>query len=59
MADPVYVALAEVQQIAGVHRRARLETGTVVQFGVHGPIKAHYRLEGAAEVLWSAEIEEA
>lgn len=50
MSEPFYVARAEVYKVAGVHRRARLETGTEVDFGVHGPIKRHYRLEGAPDL---------
>jgi hypothetical protein len=45
MTEPFYVARAEVAKIAGVHRRATLETGTEVDFGVHGAIKAHYQLD--------------
>ncbi|GBD32371.1 MAG: hypothetical protein KatS3mg081_1890 [Gemmatimonadales bacterium] len=50
MTDSFYVARAEVEKIAGVHRRARLATGTVIDFGVHGPIKAHYRLEESGDL---------
>jgi hypothetical protein len=39
-----YIARAEIARLEGTHRRATLEDGTVVEFGVHGPIKAHYRL---------------
>lgn len=45
MSDPFYVARAEVEKVAGVRRRARLETGVEIEFGVHGPIKGHYGLE--------------
>lgn len=45
MTDPLYTARAHVSKVGGVHRRARLGDGTVVDFGVHGPIKAHYRLD--------------
>jgi len=45
MSDPVYVAKASVIKVDGIHRRARLETGTEIEFGVHGPIKAHYGLD--------------
>lgn len=50
MSDPFYVAHSRVRRIEGVHRRARLETGAEVDFGVHGPIKQHYRLEGAPDL---------
>ncbi len=45
MADPFYTARARVEKVRGVHRRATLEDGTTVDFGVHGPIKTHYRLD--------------
>jgi hypothetical protein len=43
--EPFYTARASVHKLQGVHRRARLETGTEVDFGVHGPVKAMYRLD--------------
>lgn len=43
--EPFYSARSRVERIAGVHRRATLETGHTVDFGVHGPIKAHYRID--------------
>lgn len=46
MSEPFYSARARVERVAGVHRRATLATGTRVEFGVHGPIRAHYRIEG-------------
>ncbi|HLU26111.1 MAG TPA: hypothetical protein VKZ58_10450 [Longimicrobiales bacterium] len=45
MEDSFYVARARIEKVEGVHRRARLEAGTTVEFGVHGPIKAHYGIE--------------
>jgi hypothetical protein len=45
MNEPIYVARCEVRKVAGVHRRALLEDGTAVEFGVHGPIKRHYHLD--------------
>lgn len=45
MSDPFYVARVRVRKVEGVHRRAELETGHTVDFGVHGPIKAHYGLD--------------
>ena len=44
MPAPPYVSRCHVEKIAGLHRRARLSTGEVVEFGVHGPIMAHYQL---------------
>jgi hypothetical protein len=40
-----YVARASIRKVAGTHRQATLEEGTVVDFGVHGAIKAHFGLE--------------
>ncbi len=50
MSEPFYVTRARIHKVAGVHRRARLETGTEVDFGVHGAVKRHYRLEGAPDL---------
>ncbi len=45
MSEPFYVSRAEIVKVRGVHRRAELETGHTVEFGVHGPIKGHYGLD--------------
>ena len=45
MSEPIYVARATVRKVDGVHRRATLESGVEVDFGVHGPIKELFRLE--------------
>lgn len=45
MSEPLYVSHAEIFKIAGTHRRARIETGTEIDFGVHGPVKRHFRLD--------------
>ena len=45
MKEPFYTAKATVVKVGGVHRRATLEVGTEIEFGVHGPIKAHYGLD--------------
>ncbi|MEM7354449.1 MAG: hypothetical protein AAF657_26820 [Acidobacteriota bacterium] len=45
MSDPFYVSRSTVEKVEGVHRRAQLEAGTTVEFGVHGAIKAHYKLD--------------
>ncbi|MDE2797012.1 MAG: hypothetical protein OXL34_19510 [Gemmatimonadota bacterium] len=44
MSEPFYTARASVAKVDGIHRRATLEDGTQIDFGVHGPIKSHYRL---------------
>ena len=45
MSEPFYVARASVAKVDGLHRRATLEDGTSLDFGVHGPVKAHYGLD--------------
>ena len=50
MTDPFYVSQASIEKVEGVHRRARLPLGVTVDFGVHGPVKAHYRLADAKEL---------
>jgi len=45
MSEPLYVSRSTVDKVDGLHRRARLEEGTELEFGVHGPIKAHYGLD--------------
>ncbi|HSJ25011.1 MAG TPA: hypothetical protein VK929_10105 [Longimicrobiales bacterium] len=45
MSEFRYVARARVAKIEGTHRRATLEDGTTVEFGVHGPVKSLYRLD--------------
>ena len=45
MSEPFYVARATVDKVDGLHRRATLEEGTQLDFGVHGPVKAHYGLD--------------
>ena len=44
MTDSFYTAKASVEKVAGIHRRATLEEGTTLEFGVHGTIKSHYGL---------------
>jgi hypothetical protein len=45
MSEPFYVSRSRVTKVAGVHRRAELEDGTVLDMGVSGPVKRHYGLE--------------
>ena len=45
MSDAFYTAKATVEKVDGLHRRATLEDGTTMDFGVHGPVKAHYGLD--------------
>jgi hypothetical protein len=43
--EPLYTARAKVAKVAGTHRRLTLETGEAFDVAVHGPIKAHFRLD--------------
>lgn len=45
MSEPFYTSRCTVAKVDGVHRRALLEDGTALEFGVHGPVKLHYGLE--------------
>ena len=45
MSEPLYISRSSVDKVDGLHRRATLEDGTSLDFGVHGPIKAHYGLD--------------
>jgi hypothetical protein len=45
MSEFSYVARADVTKVQGAHRRATLEDGTTVDFGVHGAIKRYYKLD--------------
>ena len=49
MSEPLYVARADVSKVAGLHRQATLPSGGTIDFGVHGPIKTHYRLDEATD----------
>jgi hypothetical protein len=50
MSEPIYLARSSIRKVEGTHRRARLEDGTEVDFGVHGPIKHHFRLETSRDL---------
>lgn len=50
MSDPLYVSRSSVEKVAGVHRRATLEDGTTVEFGVHGAVKRAYGLHDEADL---------
>lgn len=43
----IYTSTVTIAKVAGVHRRATLPTGAVIDLGVHGPIKEHYKLHDA------------
>ena len=40
-----YESKAHVEKVEGTHRRVTLETGDAFDTGVHGAIKAHYKLD--------------
>ena len=50
MTEPLYMSRSRISKIASSHRRARLEDGTEIDFGVHGPIKRHFKLEHAKDL---------
>ena len=50
MSEPFYTARASVTKVDGIHRRATLEDGTAIDFGVHGPIKARFGLEAEPDL---------
>jgi hypothetical protein len=41
----LYESVVRVEKVGGTHRRAMLPTGQTIDFGVHGPIAAHFRLD--------------
>lgn len=50
MSEVVYTSGTTVHKVRGVVRRAVLEDGTEVTFGVHGPIKEQYGLQGEPDL---------
>ncbi|MCI0435054.1 MAG: hypothetical protein L0271_15650 [Gemmatimonadetes bacterium] len=44
MSDPMYVSRSVIEIVRGTHRRAHLDAGGSFETGVHGAIKAHFRL---------------
>lgn len=45
MSEPLYIARASVEKVDGLHRRGTLEDGTTLDFGIHGPVKALYKMD--------------
>ena len=41
----LYDSVVRVTKVGGTRRRATLPTGQAIDFGVHGPIAAHVRLD--------------
>ena len=50
MNEPFYKSTSTVTIIKGVHRRATLESGPLVDFGVHGAVKNYYKLHDAEDM---------
>ncbi|HEX9582109.1 MAG TPA: hypothetical protein VF970_13490 [Gemmatimonadales bacterium] len=50
MPEPFYISRVSIEKVEGVHRRARLPHGVVIDLGVHGAIKSHYRLDDAKDL---------
>ncbi len=50
MTEFTYVSRSRIEKVAGLHRRAHLESGADCDFGVHGVIKEHYRLSPEREL---------
>ncbi len=50
MSEAFYTARASVAKVEGLHRRATLVDGTTLDFGVHGPVKAHYGLDSEPDL---------
>jgi hypothetical protein len=50
MSEPFYVSRCTIEKVEGLHRRAHLEVGEPVSFGVHGAIKSHFKLDGAPDL---------
>jgi hypothetical protein len=45
MTEPLYVSRVTVEPLGPLQRRARLESGEMIEMGVHGAIATHYRLD--------------
>jgi len=50
MSEPLYITRSTITKVDGLHRRGALEDGTPLEFGVHGPIKAHYGLDSQPDL---------
>jgi hypothetical protein len=45
VSDSFYTVTADIEKVAGVHRRVSLPSGQHFDVGVHGAIKDHYQLD--------------
>jgi hypothetical protein len=50
MTEPFYVSHVPIEKVQGVHRRATLPHGVIIELGVHGVVKSHYRLDDARDL---------
>ena len=50
MTEPLYRSRSRIDVAGGLHRRARIALGHAADFGVHGPIKDHYKLSPEREL---------
>ena len=44
---PLYTATVHIEKVEGVHRRATLPTGEMIEMGVHGEVARHFKLDAA------------
>lgn len=49
MSDPLYLSRCTIEKRGSLHRVAHLPLGVDADFGVHGPIVAHYGLRPERE----------
>jgi hypothetical protein len=45
MSEPFYVTRTRLEKVDSGHRRAHMTLDVTLDFGVHGPVKEHYRLD--------------
>ena len=50
MTEPLYRSQSRIEVVGGLHRRAHIVLGHTAEFGVHGPIKDHYKLSPEREL---------
>ena len=50
MSEPFLVTKSRVEKVHGLRRMGILFDGTELTFGVHGPVKAYYNLEGEPDL---------
>ena len=50
MSDPFYLSRASVEKVGPLHRRARLESGEIIEMGVHGPVVGLFKLSPEREL---------